>query len=181
MQDAPANIGDKSKAKTKHIALLKPRNPFQPFAPFIGGLHIQLNAVEDVVQNYHSIMKFLYENLFPNAILALKPRPWRSITLLEVIHGGWTLIREKVLKTFSKCKSIRYGILLTLLDTYIPLSITIYSVTFKTNDFKEFKRAMARIYTMFLCFHRHHYNKSPLVWFSDILFWEKTTKFCMIH
>ena len=46
MQDAPANIGDKSKAKTEHIALLKPRNPFQSFAPLIGGLHIQLNAVE---------------------------------------------------------------------------------------------------------------------------------------
>ena len=176
MQDAPANIGDKSKAKNEHIALLKPRNPFQSFAPFIGGLHIQLNAVEDVVQNYHSIMKFLYENLFPNAILALKPRPWRSITLLEVIHGGWTLIRETVLETFSKCKSISYGILLTLLDTYIPLSITIYSVTFKTNNFNEFKRAMARIWTMFLCFHRHHYNKSPLVWFSNILFWEKNNK-----
>ena len=35
---------------------------------------------------------------------------------------------------------------------------------------------MARIWTMFLCFHRHHYNKSPLVWFSNILFWEKNNK-----
>ena len=111
-KDAPANTGDKSKAKTEQIPLLKPRNPFQSFAPFIGGLHIQLNAVEDVVQNYHSIMKFLHENLFLNAMLVLKARPWRSITLLEVIHGGWTLIRKKVLKTFSKCKSISYGILL---------------------------------------------------------------------
>ena len=75
-KDAPANTGDKSKAKTEQVPLLKPRNPFQSFAPFIGGLHIQLNAVEDVVQNYHSIMKFLYENLFLNAILALKARPW---------------------------------------------------------------------------------------------------------
>ena len=111
-------------------------------------------------------MKFLYKNLFPYAILALKPRPWRSITLLEVIHCGWTLIREKVLTTFSKWKSsISHGIPLTRLDTYIPLSITIYSVTFKTNNFNEFKHAMARIWTMFLCFHRHHYNKSPLVSF----------------
>ena len=53
MQDAPANTGDKSKAKTEHIPLLKPRNLFQSFSPLIGGLHIQLNAVEDVVQNYH--------------------------------------------------------------------------------------------------------------------------------
>ena len=25
---------------------------------------------------------------------------------------------------------------------------------------------------MFFCFRRRHYNKSPLVWFSNVLFWK---------
>ena len=78
-----------------------------------------------------------------------------------------------MIETFQNCKSIAYGILLTLLDSYIPLAITIYSVTFKTNRFDEFEKAMARISCMFLCFYRRHYNKSPLVWFSNLLFWKE--------
>ena len=78
-----------------------------------------------------------------------------------------------MIETFKNCKSIAYGILSTLLDSYIPLAITIYSVTFKTNQFDEFEKAMARIWCMFLCFYRRHYNKSPLVWFSNLLFWKE--------
>ena len=128
-------------------------NPFQSFVVFLGILHVQLNAIEDIMQNYHVSQKFIYEDLFTNCVLAIKPKPWRSNSVLEIVYGGWTLVKDQVIETFKNCKSIAYGILLTLLDSYIPLAITIFSVTFKTNQFDEFEKAMARIWCMFLCFY----------------------------
>ena len=117
----------------------------QSFIAFTGGLHIQLNAQRDIMGNYHKFLRFIYENLFTNCILAMKPKPWRTSNLFEIVYGGWTLIRTSVITKFAKNKSIEYGILLTLLDTYIPLSIAIYSVIFKSNNFNEFKKTMTRI------------------------------------
>ena len=63
--------------------------------------------------------------------------------------------------------------MLTSLDSYIHLAIKTYSVTFKTNQFDESEKTMACIWSMFLCFYRRHYNGSPLVWFSNLLFWKE--------
>ena len=40
---------------------------------------------------------------------------------------------------------MQYGTLINLLENYIPLVLTIYSVTFKQNKFNEYYNAMIRI------------------------------------
>ena len=75
--------------------------------------------------NYHQFLKFVFENLFKNCILALNPKPWRTSNLFEIVYGGRTLIRECVIAKFADNKSVEYAIILTLLDTYIPLCISI--------------------------------------------------------
>ena len=99
-----------------------------------------------------------------------------SYNIYEVVHGGWALIRQQIKQIFKQCKPTEYSILLAFLDTYIPLSLTIYSVVFKTNRFEQFKIAMCGIWLMFLCFRRRHYNKSPLIWLSNILYWKENNK-----
>lgn len=69
------------KTPTPHEELLS-------LVPLIGPLHIDLNADEDLELNYHPFIKYLYELLFPNRILAAKPKPWRIQFILEIIYGG---------------------------------------------------------------------------------------------
>ena len=73
---------------------------------------------------------------------------------------------------FSQVKDVQYGILITLLDNYIRLTLCSYSVLFKLNRFDEYYCAIFRQWIMFYCFHRKNYNKAPLVWLSNILFWK---------
>ena len=61
--------------------------------------------------------------------------------------------------------------LLNLLVNYIPLVLTIYSTSFKLNNFFEYFNAMIRIWTMFMCLERHHYDKAPLVWIAMCTYW----------
>eukprot|EP00112_Aurelia_sp_Birch-Aquarium-sp1_P021037 Seg5563.2 transcript_id=Seg5563.2/GoldUCD/mRNA.D3Y31 product="hypothetical protein" protein_id=Seg5563.2/GoldUCD/D3Y31 len=64
--------------------------------PLLGPLHISLNARECVVMNFHVIFEELYKFLFgERAKLAKKPRPYRISFLLEVLYGGWSLIRSQ--------------------------------------------------------------------------------------
>ena len=73
---------------------------------------------------------------------------------------------------FQNSKDIQYGTLFNLLENYIPLVLTIYTITFKRNNFKEYFNAMIRIWVMFLCLKRRHYNKAPLVWLSNTSHWK---------
>ena len=50
--------------------------------------------------------------------------------------------------------------------------LSIYSITFKCNDFLQYRNVMVRIWVMFVCLKRRHYNKSPLVWLSCTTHWE---------
>ena len=72
---------------------------------------------------------------------------------------------------FFKFKDIEYGTLFNLLDNYIPLVLSIYSITFKLNNFAEYFRAMIRIWIMFTCLKCRHYNKAPLVWINMCSHW----------
>ena len=74
---------------------------------------------------------------------------------------------------FFKFKDVEYGTLLNLLDNYIPLVLSIYSISFKLNNFAEYFRAMIRIWIMFTCLNRHHYNKALLVWINMCSHWGK--------
>ena len=139
--------------------------------PMIGPLHISLNSREHIVTSFHPFFKTVYERIFTRSKLADKPKPWRISLLLEIVYGGWTLIRESVMKKFWRFKDPEYGTLFNLLDNYIPLVLSIYSISFKLNNFSEYFRAMIRMWIMFTCLKRRHYNKAPLVWLNMCSHW----------
>ena len=80
--------------------------PLQAAVPLLGPLHVSLNAREDLMINFHSFFKHIYESIFAGSKLADKPKPWRTSLILELTYGGWTLIRERVRDTFSQCKHL---------------------------------------------------------------------------
>jgi hypothetical protein len=121
--------------------------------PFIGPLHISLNARECVLLNFHQVFADLYSFLFgKKAKLAKKPKPWRISLLLEVIYGGWTLIHDSILSVFHKCKDIEFLTLLNLFDNYVPLVLSIYSIVFKCNKYEVFCQSLLHCWVMFVVF-----------------------------
>ena len=147
-------------------------NPITSLVPCMGPLHVDLNADEDIVTNFLPFLRFVYESIFPGKKLADKPKPWRTQFLLEVTYGGWTLVRNAVRTVFQQSKDLQYGTLLNLLDNYIPLALASYNILFKLNRLDDYFYAVFRLWVMFFCFRRRHYNKSPLIWLSNILFWK---------
>ena len=148
-------------------------NPELSIIPMLGALHISLNAQENVMKMFHSVFKFLYQTLFPNSKLADKPKPCRTTLILEAVYGGWTVVRDPITQLLSKCRDIECTALINLFDNYIPLVLSIYSIIFKCNLFKEYFKSVIRVWIMFFCFRRRHYDKAPLVWLSNILYWKK--------
>ena len=57
-------------------------------------------------------MRLVYESILPGKKLADTPKPWRNQFLLQLVYGGWTLIRTVVKSVFSQFKDVQYGILL---------------------------------------------------------------------
>ena len=51
--------------------------------------------------------------------------------ILETVYGGWLHIRDSVKEKFKQSRGIEYRTLLNLLDNYLPLVLSIYSVSFK--------------------------------------------------
>ena len=147
--------------------------PELSLVPMLGALHISLNAQENVMKMFHPMMKFIYEHVFPRSKLAEKPKPWRVTLLLELIYGGWTLIRSTAINVFSNCRDPELGAFMNLLDNYIPLVLSIYSIIFKCNLFEDYFLSVIRVWIMFYCFRRRHYDKAPLIWLSNILYWKK--------
>ena len=81
------------------------------------------------------------------------PPPLGVSLILEIVYGGWTLILQTVMQKFYQSKDPQYGTLLNLLNNYIPLLLSIYSISFKRNHFSEYFRAIIRIWIMFTCLH----------------------------
>lgn len=145
----------------------------EAIAPLIGQLHISLNSRECVLMKFHTIFAELYSFLFGSkAKLAKKPKPWRVSLLLEVLYGGWTLVRDSILPVFSQCKDLQYLTLLNLLDNYIPLVLSIYSIVFKSNDLEMYSKSLLHCWVMFMVFKRRHYDKALLVAISIIQYWK---------
>jgi hypothetical protein len=145
----------------------------QNVVPLIGPLHISLNARECVLLIFHEIFADLYSFLFgKKAKLAKKPKAWRISLLLEVIYGGWTLIRDTILSVFDKCKDIEYLTLVNLLDSYVPLVLSIYSIVFKCNSYDLYCQSLLQCWIMFVVFRRRHYNKALLVILSLFQHWK---------
>ncbi|CAB3988268.1 Hypothetical predicted protein [Paramuricea clavata] len=140
----------------------------------IGPLHISLNSRECVLKMFQPIFAELYSFLFgKKAKLAMKPKPRRVSLLLEVIYGGWTLIRETVLSVFCHCKDIEFLTLVNLVDNYVPLVLSIYSVVFKCNDYGLYCKSLLHCWVMFMVFRRCHYDKALLVTLSAFMYWEE--------
>ena len=142
--------------------------------PFIGPLHISLNSREMVLMKFHTIFAELYSFLFnAKKPLARKPKPWRISFLLEVAYGGWSLVRDEILAAFSNCKDVEYLTFLNLLDNYIPMTLCIYSLVFKSNMADEYYQSLFRFWVMFLVFRRRHYDKAPLIALSNVEYWKQ--------
>ena len=141
--------------------------------PTIASLHVSLNSKEHVVNSCHSFFKTVNETIFPRSKLADNPKPWRISLILEIVYGGWTLVRHTVMRKFSRFKDVACGTLYNLLDNYIPLVLSIYSISFKLNNFCEYFRAMIRIWIMFTCLQCRHYNKAALIWINMCSHWGK--------
>ena len=136
---------------------------------FLGPLHISLNARENVILKFYEVFRDLYAFLFGGKkALAKKPKPWRISFLLEVMYGGWTLVRDEILGAFSHSKEIEFLTFLNLLDNYIPLVLSIYSVIFRNNMPDTYYDSMLRCWMMFLIFGRRHYDKALLIALSNI-------------
>ena len=156
-----------------HASKSSSLHPLTNIIPFLGFLHTQLNARESVCLLNISFFKKLYQFIFgPNKIFTNKPKPWRISLPLEVLYGGWTQIRDHVMVAFSNCKDIQYLTLLNLLENYLSLVLSIYSIIFKSGDTNQFVDALFRCWVMFFCFKRRHYGKAPLVWLSYYLYWK---------
>ena len=132
--------------------------------PFIGHLHISLNARESILLKFHKVFSDLYAFLFrTKKPLAKKPKPWRLSFLLEVLYGGWLLVRDAIMSVFVTSKDVQYLVLLNLLDSYVPLSLSICSVVFKNNMAELYYESLLRCWVMFLMYQGRHYNKAPLI------------------
>ena len=138
--------------------------------PSMGPLHISLNSQEHVVRKHINFFKKFYQCVFGKQ-LANKPRPWRVTLLLELLYGGWTLIRGPVMARLRQFKDLQFRTLLHLLDNNVPLSLSIYSTLFKSNLYNDYYQAIMQIWVMFFIYQRRHYDKSPLVWLSQRIYW----------
>ena len=124
---------------------------------------VDLNADENVVLSYMPFMRLVSESVFPGRKLADKPKAWRIQFLLEIIYGGWTLVRTVVKAVFSQVKDVQYGILLKILDNYIPLTLCSYSILFKLNHFDDYFCSVFRLWIMFFLLPQETLQQSSIV------------------
>ena len=69
-------------------------------------------------------------------------------------------------------QDVQFLILLNLLDNYVPLSLSIYSVIFKANKADLFYGSMFRFWIMFIMFRKRHYDKTLLIALSHMQYWK---------
>lgn len=81
-------------------------------------------------------------------------------------------MRDMILSVFCKCKDVQYLTLLNLLDNYVPLVLSIYSIVFKCNKYDRFFQSVLNCWVMFVVFRRRHYNKTLLLILSTLLHWQ---------
>src|SRR6266498_2157818 len=62
--------------------------------------------------------------------------------------------------------------LIDLLDNLIPATLDIYAILFRSGSFEQYVETIFCIWTFALCWKRKNYNKAPLVFLSDIFYWQ---------
>jgi hypothetical protein len=68
---------------------------------------------------------------------------------------------------------MQYRIILELLDNAIPLTLEIYAVLFREGHFDKYLPELFNIWCLFFRLKRKNYNKAPLAFFSDYLYWKQ--------
>ena len=76
------------------------------------------------------------------------------------------------MSVFVTSKDVQYLVLLNLLDFYVLLSLSIYSVVFKDNMAELYYESLLRCWVIFLMYQRRHYDKAPLISLSNIEYWK---------
>ncbi|RIB10066.1 hypothetical protein C2G38_2207130 [Gigaspora rosea] len=144
------------------------------FLPIIGPLHILLNSRELIFLKYQPFFSAMYSYIFgERKVLPQNPKPWRINLLLEISRSAWQEVSTAVESKFgSLCKDAEYLTLKDLLDNTIPLVLDIYTVLFRSGDFEAYLESCFRVWTIFLKFSRRNYTKAPLMFLSDIFYWE---------
>ncbi|RIB14299.1 hypothetical protein C2G38_2195549 [Gigaspora rosea] len=118
------------------------------FVPIVGPLHVSLNSIEQVIQ--------------------------RINLLLELAYSVWIKVKNLIIEKFgSLCKFAEYQTMIDLLDNIIPAVLDIYAVLFRSGSFDEYLETIFRIWTFALRWKHKNYNKAPLVFLSDIFYWEQ--------
>jgi hypothetical protein len=51
--------------------------------------------------SFKPFFKKVYCRFFPGCTLAETPKPWGINLILEIVYGGWTLIRERTKALFQ--------------------------------------------------------------------------------
>lgn len=146
------------------------------FIPIIGPLHLSLNSREQTVLVYYGFFEQLFHQVFGNRkVLAKKPKPWRINLLLELAYSGWLKIRTVIMSKFGTiCKDVEYRMAIDLLDNVIPSVLDIYAILFRSGSFEHYVETVFRIWTLAFRWKRRNYNKAPLVFLSDIFYWQDT-------
>ena len=145
------------------------------FIPIMGPLHVSLNSRETVVLLFHSFFNSAYKHVFgTNKTLANKPRPWRINLLLQLMSDGWKTVAPHITdKLEASCsRDVEYLTLKALLDDTIPLVLNFYATIFRSGDWEAYIEACVRVWCLFARFKRKNYNKAPLVFLSDVWYWE---------
>ena len=77
------------------------------------------------------------------------------------------------MSAFASSKNVQFlTLLLNLLDIYVPLTLSIYSVIFKANKADLSYDSMLRCWLMFKMFRRRHYHKALLIALSNMEYWK---------
>ena len=79
-----------------------------------------------------------------------------------------------MLDRLGKFKDTEFLTSLNLIDNYAPLSLSIYSVLYKANNYELYNFAMHQVWCIYFTFKRKHYEKSPLVRLANTADWEHT-------
>ncbi|XP_078374568.1 uncharacterized protein LOC144658110 [Oculina patagonica] len=138
---------------------------YNSLIPEQGQFHVALNAVEDTVIIFMHFFEKLFSHLF-GGTLPKKPRPYQSSLCVTAALLGWLMVRDKVLKKFTLCKSHEFVSTLYLLDDVIPLVYFQYQI-FRTGNLELYMSVMAQMAILFNIWRRKHYDKSTLSFLSD--------------
>ena len=76
------------------------------------------------------------------------------------------------MSVFVTSKDVQYLVMLKFLDSYVLLSLSIYSVVFRNNMTDLYYESLLRCWVMFFIYRRRHYDKAPLIALSNSEYWK---------